>query len=380
MRVNVMRLGTIFPLLLIVLSAVLLVGMGLAVSGWSEPLSKQVLIEAQIWEISNNEQLDWGVLWDYDTKEDADTGDFQLFSADLRLPVFEDEGGDTPPKGLFASGDVFDLKVGIMNLRVQAALRENRAELLANPKIVVVNGHEASINTGEEVPIIRFEYDGKGNQTFSTVFERTGVILTVRAVVSAVSPEYVLLDIRPEVNEITRFEKLNSPEGEFELPLLTRRTAQSKVVVQSGRTLVIGGLYLEQSITLERGAPMVKDIPVIGSLFKRRSSSKEKRDLLIEIRPTVLLPGRGSFMPVTFMSGSRKDDEESLDEPDSDVLRFLGLQRDGEDYQDITSGSNMEFESDRRSSGHRKPAKVTDTIPREEKSVKKSFSNRGTWH
>jgi len=281
----------------------------------ADPLPRQVLIEAQIWELSNDEGFDWGVIWDYDKKESSPADGFDIFSGDLRLPIF-DESGDSRPKGLFASGDIFDIRFGIMNLRIQAALREGRAELLANPKVVVVEGLEATINSGEEVPIIKFTYDSKGNQTFKTIFEKTGVSLWVKAFIHEASPEYVLMDIRPEVKEITRFEKLTSPDGEFELPLLTRRSAQSKVMVRSGQTLVMGGLYQEQTISLERGAPLLRDIPGLGLLFRNKAETKEKRDLLIELRPTILLPGRDSFVPVPFSSrhrlrgGSLKTDQQ----------------------------------------------------------------------
>jgi len=261
----------------------------------AEALPKQILIEAQIWELSNDDGMDWGIIWDYDRKEDSSGGDLNIFSANLRLPVF-DEGGD-PAKGLFATGDIFDLRFGIMTLRIQAALREGRAELLANPKVVVLNGTEATINSGEEVPIIKFAYE-KNVQTFKTVFENTGISLWVKPYIHEASPEFVLLDIRPEVREITRYEKLTSPDGEFELPLLTSRSAQSKVLVRSGQILVMGGLYQEQAIQNEKGLPGLKDIPLAGRLFQSKTMTREKRDLLIEIRPTILVPGRDSFLPV----------------------------------------------------------------------------------
>lgn len=274
----------------------------------AQGLPKQILIEAQIWELSEDYGMDWGVIWDYNKKESSPARDFDIFSADLRLPVF-DESGD-PTKGLFASGDIFDLRFGIMTLRIQAALHEGRAELLANPKIVVVDGMEATINTGEEVPIIRFTYE-KNVQTFRTVFENTGVTLWVKPFIHEASPEYVLLDIRPEVREITRFEKLTSPDGQFELPLLTSRSAQSKVLVRSGQILVMGGLYQEQTIQNEKGIPGLKDIPMVGRLFQSKTLTREKRDLLIEIRPTILVPGKDSFFPVPLSRPTRAESVES---------------------------------------------------------------------
>ena len=261
-------------------------------------LSRQILIEAQVWELSNDEGFDWGVMWDYNQKEGASSADFQLYSSDLRLPIF-DESGD-PPKGLFGNFDVFDLRYGIMTMRIQAALRESRAQILANPKVVVVNGEEATISTGEAVPIVKFAYAADGQQTLNTVFEDTGVKLVVRAAIHNTSDEFVVLDIRPEVKEIARFEKLTSPDGEFELPLLTTRTAQSKVIVRSGKTLIMGGLYQEQTIENVKGVPGLKDIPLAGHLFRSKTQTKQKLDLLIEIRPTILLPGKASFVPAPF--------------------------------------------------------------------------------
>ncbi len=294
---------SIFPRAAVAMGAFFL-GMILLIPGPSAwALSRQVLIEAQIWELSNDENYDWGVIWDYNSKKNSSSADFQLFSGDLRLPVF-DESGD-PPKGLFGSVDVFDLRYGIMNLRIQAALREGRAQVLANPKIVVVEGEEASVSSGEKVPIVKFEYNSQGQQTLNTVFEDTGVKLVVRAAIHNVSPEFVILDIRPEVKDIAQFVKLTSPDGEFELPLLTTRTAQSKVVVRSGATLIMGGLYQEQTTQLAKGIPGLKDVPMFGGLFRSKARTKSKMDLLIELRPTILLPGKDSFVPAPFTSSGQ---------------------------------------------------------------------------
>lgn len=269
-------------------------------------IPNQVLIEAQVWELSTDSNFNWGVIWDYNKKESSPASDFDIFSADLRLPIFEDQTSGVTNKGLFASGDVLDLKFGILNLRIQAALRKGKAEVLANPKVVVQDGHPASIKTGEQVPLIQMTFDAKRQQHFDTVFKDTGVTLNVTPYIYNASPEFVILDVQPTVNEITQFEKLKSPDGDFELPLVTTRSANSKVIVRSGDTLIIGGLYQEQTIRNINRLPFFGEVPLLNDLFRSRTETTDKRELLIEVRPTVLIPGKDSFVPAPFTGGPRQ--------------------------------------------------------------------------
>ena len=73
----------------------------------------------------------------------------------------------------------------------------------------------------------------------------------------------------------------------------------------------MGGLYQEQTIQNEKGIPWLMDIPVAGRLFQSKTLTKEKRDLLIEVRPTILVPGKDSFLPVPLTRPTRADRAET---------------------------------------------------------------------
>jgi len=315
-----------YPVLLAAMPLLIVVFSGRLIQ--AEPMPNQVLIEAQIWELSSDRNFNWGVIWDYNRKESSSPGDFDIFSADLRLPVFDPLKAASTNKGLFASGDILDLKYGILNLQIQAALQEGKAEVLANPKVVVKDGHLARITTGEKVPLIELTFDPKRQQYFDTVFKDTGVTLSVTPFIHKASPEFVILDVMPTVSEITKFETLKSPDGDFELPQLTTRSVLSKVVVRSGETLIIGGLYQQQFLRNRNKMPFVGNIPLVGDLFQSRVEAAEKRELLIEIRPTILIPGKDSFVPAPFSAASAALQDSSRERDNllpGDDTRLLGV-------------------------------------------------------
>jgi type IV pilus assembly protein PilQ len=86
--------------------------------------------------------------------------------------------------------------------------------------------------------------------------------------------------------------------GTAEIPIIDVRNASTRVIVKSGETLIIGGMVRTDEIVAKSGIPLLKDIPVLGNVFKHTSKSMESLDLMVFITPTIVEgPGAAVLAP-----------------------------------------------------------------------------------
>jgi len=171
---------------------------------------------------------------------------------------------------------------------VTAALRiletVGKLEVLSRPYILASDNQEATITVGQEVPFIRDSRITETGQTINTIqYEDIGIILNVTP---HINPEgLVILDVVPEVSTLTGD---TVPISEtVSAPVFAKRSAQSRVAVQDGQTIVIGGLMEDKKTHSVRKVPLLGDIPLLGSLFQRSVRETAKTELLIFLTPHV---------------------------------------------------------------------------------------------
>ena len=129
---------------------------------------------------------------------------------------------------------------------------------------------------GQKIPVKQF--DESGNVVI--VFEEVGTILKVTPHITA--ENQILMHLAPE-RSTYQFD----PNG----VIINISTAETNVIVENGQTAVIGGLTTQDEVETEIGVPILKDIPVIGMLFKYTNSRMESRDLVIFVTPTIVEEG-----------------------------------------------------------------------------------------
>jgi general secretion pathway protein D len=139
---------------------------------------------------------------------------------------------------------------------------------------------------GEEVPIVTSEYtpttlESGENFSRSIEYRDTGILLTVTPRIN--DKGLVALEVNQEVSDISeqRIEGINSP-------IIKKRQAETSLVVQDGRTIVIGGLIREQTDKTKEGLPILSKIPYLGMLFGYEKNAVRKVELLILITPHVV--------------------------------------------------------------------------------------------
>ncbi len=246
-----------------------------------EPL--QVLVEAQVLIVDLNDQLQYGVSWFL-----ANTG--------------PEEGGPSVPDDFAATRGQNRARLGeggtLANLTrrgvdrtfvaatIEALESISNVRTISSPSLMVRNNSEATINVGRQLPVQSTRFVGgsgvgdTGSGTIGNVqFINTGVILEVTPRVNPGGLVY--LTIRQEVSS-------PGDDGVGGNPTINTRTLSTEVAIQSGQTIMLGGL-IEETETLSRsGVPGLQRIPVVGGLFGRRSNSLDRTETLVMITPTVI--------------------------------------------------------------------------------------------
>jgi general secretion pathway protein D len=157
--------------------------------------------------------------------------------------------------------------------------------VLSRPSILARNNQQATITIGQEVPFIRNSRITESGQTINTVeYEDIGIILTVTPRIGA--DGLIELDVAPEISTLTGDTVAISDT--VNAPVFAKRSAQTQVIVPSGRTVVIGGLMEDHETSSVRKVPLLGSIPWLGVLFRRTVTSKTKTELLIFLTPTLV--------------------------------------------------------------------------------------------
>jgi general secretion pathway protein D len=170
-----------------------------------------------------------------------------------------------------------------------ALASSNKIRILSNPSIMARNGQDASIQVGQEVPILTSQVSnantgsGTGQGILQTIqYRNTGVILRVRPVIHAGGR--IDLDVSQEVSAAQKNET-----GVDSSPIILTRRVETKLSVSDGNTLLLGGLMQEQQTAGNAGIPRLKDIPYVGNLFRTSiSDTKERTELVILLTPYII--------------------------------------------------------------------------------------------
>jgi general secretion pathway protein D len=250
-------------------------------------LPMQVLIEATVAEVTLNNQLQYGTQFflgnnlGQATLSNAQSGPTVLsppavIGNDLLFP-----GTLAPAFPAFAIART----IGEQQFAIQALKDITNVEIISAPKLLVLDQQQARLQVGDLVPTITQSATSvisAGAPVVNNVqYQATGVILTVTPRIN--SGGLVTLDIEQEVSDVvpTNSSSINSPTFQ-------QRKITTKVVVQNGETISLGGMISAKKTKDNSGIPFAQDIPVLGALFSTRTNSDERTELLILLTPRVI--------------------------------------------------------------------------------------------
>ena len=231
---------------------------------------RQVLIEAVLAEVTLANDLDYGLQWAFTPGENQITlSNNSAGVAASRFPGFS-----------YVYTGVPDVRVVLNALQSRSKVR-----VLSAPKLIVLNNQTATLQVGDQVPIVTQQQQGiaaPGAPVVNTVELRdTGVILKVTPRVN--ESGLVLLDVSQEVSNVapTTTSGINSPT-------IQQRKLTSSIAAQSGTTIVLGGLIRDDSSRARSGVPLLSQIPLVGSLFGTTTTTSRRSELVILLTPTVM--------------------------------------------------------------------------------------------
>ncbi|MCI0636702.1 MAG: hypothetical protein L0206_22710, partial [Actinobacteria bacterium] len=230
----------------------------------------QVLIEVVIAEVVLDDATQFGIDFEYFGKED-----------DVEFVVSNVNRALQPPdsSGLVAS--VFE--PGRVRAVLRALATDDRLDILSTPRILASNNQEARILIGSEVPFVQVSsFGGIANTVLQSIqFRDVGLELIVIPRIN--QDREVTLEILQQNSSLT-----STSFGNIDAPLITSRQAETSLVVGDRRTVVLGGLIETQVQRRESGIPLLKDIPILGNLFKSLERIDTKTELIITLTPYII--------------------------------------------------------------------------------------------
>ncbi|MDB5863441.1 MAG: Type secretion system protein [Betaproteobacteria bacterium] len=261
----------------------------------------QVYVEALIAEVTANTAAEFGIQWqNLSGAGTGNTGTRVFGGTNLGGPgqniLGIAQNPTTAGRGLnigVINGRVSIPGVGeILNLGVlvRALETDNNANILSTPTLLTLDNEEARIIVGQNVPFITGQYALSGAATTPTPFqtiERRDVGLTLRIRPHISEGGTVRMQIFQEVSSI---EDRTNPAG----VITNKRAVESTVLVDDGQIIVIGGLIQDDVRNATDKVPLLGDIPFVGSLFRYRTRSRNKTNLMIFLKPTLLRDARSA--------------------------------------------------------------------------------------
>lgn len=243
---------------------------------------RQVLVEVTIAEVTLTGALSYGLEWFFNSNNNLSG---MLFNSNTNVRALpSDPTGAVTPRLPFSA--VWRTSGGNISAVLSALASNTKVNVISSPHIMVTDNQVAKINVGSSVPVQGQSTitgaTGSTAITTSVVYVDTGVVLSVRPHIN--SGGLVTLEISQEVSDVqdgVTTTGLNSPT-------INKRTAQTTVAVQSGDTMVLGGLIKDDKNNGSSGVPLLSDIPVFGALFGAKSDTNTRRELIITITPRVV--------------------------------------------------------------------------------------------
>ncbi|MCY3816435.1 MAG: type II secretion system secretin GspD [Gammaproteobacteria bacterium] len=260
----------------------------------------QVLVEVLIAEVSADRANQLGVNWAaYDPQRVLGSTDFPASGTSLRELVAgslsgTDQGRAVAAEALgpgagFAVGRVRDDGLSFAAL-ISAVENTQGSNILGTPMVVTLDNEEATINVGQNVPFITGSYASSGINPSSadgqirpfTTVGRNDIGLTLTITPRINRGDAVRLEIDQTLSELAP-----SVAGAVDLVTNTRELTTA-VIVEDGGTLVLGGLIQDKIRESRQSVPVLGSLPLIGALFRASGQTREKTNLMLFIRPTIL--------------------------------------------------------------------------------------------
>lgn len=307
---------------------------------------RQVYLEAVVMELSVNKNRNIGVSGNLG-------GLFQLFGSDMTgfgaiLPFATNTissiagaagglaGGVISNSTVdFTLSDGSTASIPAVSAILNALQSDSDVNVLSTPSIQTLDNEEAQIQVGSEVPIPSGTSVSSGVTTTTVAREDTGIILKITPQIS--ESDTVKLKIAQEISNVQPTSSADAASAAVLGPTLTKRSVETVVVAQDKQTIVIGGLIEDKATVLTNKVPLLGDVPILGNLFKNKSTTKEKTNIIVFITPYIIkekadylailqrkIEERNIFIESNYGPTQRKMIRESISNHAKNLLEYKG--------------------------------------------------------
>ncbi len=243
----------------------------------------QVLVETVIMDVSLGSALNFGVSA---IQPPATRGTFTGAGGMNANKFFDFQNGSTTNglgqllgSGLRYFGNFND----DIYVTVEAMAQDGKANVIQKPRIQTSHATPASIFIGETVPYISgtyYNYSGSPSSSYQQL--KVGIGLDVTPFINA--DGLVVMKIVETIDEVGESVKIDGND----VPKTTSRSLSAEVAVRDKETILLGGFIRNRDASSKSGVPILKDIPLLGWLFRSSNSQKERKELIVLMRPSVL--------------------------------------------------------------------------------------------
>jgi general secretion pathway protein D len=230
----------------------------------------EVMIEATVAEITLNKNQSLGTQFGYD--------DGAAFAPNRQTATSSNNG-------LFYS---IVRSRGELTAQLNALASRNKVQVLSSPRLVTSSGKTAAISVGNDVPIVTAQetapnatVGGTSSLLQSIQYRSTGILLNIQPTIN--SNRRVELTVQQEVSSAS-----SNNTSNVSSPIILKRSVSTTLSVDDGQTVLLGGLISETYTEGDSGVPYIKDIPIIGNLFKTQSKSTDRTELIVLLTPYII--------------------------------------------------------------------------------------------
>ncbi|MCK5791039.1 MULTISPECIES: type IV pilus secretin PilQ [unclassified Ketobacter] len=252
---------------------------------------RQVMIEARIVIARSDAAEELGVQWGiahYEVGDDSNTGVLIQGNRGGLTEALDDPqsiefGDNSLSVDLGVAGEqvsrialgVFDFgEHGLVDLELSALESDGRADIVSTPKVLTADQQTAKIQSGTEVPYQEASSSGATSTSFKEA------VLSLEVTPQITPDGRIIMDLK--VNQDSVGEIFNG------VPSIDTNEIETSVVVDNGQTVVLGGVFRSEDVEAVVKTPFLGDLPVLGRLFRRTTSTSEKAELLVFITPRIV--------------------------------------------------------------------------------------------
>ena len=248
----------------------------------------QVFIEAEILEVTLTKDLNYGVNW----KQIG--GKLTSSSYSSTSTAFSS----------IAPGLTLNYLGNDMEAAVMALGSQSKVKIVSAPKITTVENGTAMLQVGDQVPIVTQTAQSTLTTSAALVntveYKDTGVMLQVTPHITA--GDHIVMDVSQQVSSVSK----TSTSG-IDSPTISQRQMQSRLIVPEGTVVALGGLISSQESGSDQGVPGLKNVPLIGNLFKGTTKSLDRTELVVLLQARVIRDNTGYATILSNLGSDLKD-------------------------------------------------------------------------